>query len=196
MADFSGIGEVSQSLQAMLTAAIFTSGPFPGTIIDLRSPKEIAAPPGDKKILSFWLYRVGRFDELENAPPVLRLDGRLERAPLPLVLHYLMTPIANDELNRHQLLGLAMRVLHDQAQVGPEFLRPDLLGDIDPPIGLHLEQQSFEETGKIWHALHEPYRLSVSYLVQYVALRSDRSSALGGRVLETDARFANIEAAA
>lgn len=196
MADFSGIGEVSQSLQAMLKAAIFTSGPFPGTEINLNSPKDIPPPAGDKKILSLWLYRVTRFDELENAPRIERSDGRLERAPLPLMLHYLITPIANDELNRHQLLGLAMRVLHDQAQVGPEFLRPDLLGAIDPPIGIHLEKQTFEETGKIWHALHEPYRLSVSYFVQYVALRSNRSSALGGRVLETDARFAQIEAAA
>lgn len=196
MADSSGIGHVSQSVQDALKAAIYTSGPFAGTEVDLRSPKEIGAPAAGKMILSFWLYRVSRFDELENSPPRLLSNGRIERAPLPLTLHYLMTPLANDELSRHRLLGAAMQALHDQSRLGGEFLRPGLLGEADGPVGVHLEPQSLEEATRVWHALHESYQLSVSYLVQYVALESARSFASGAPVIETDARFAAIGAVA
>ena len=41
MADTAGLGYVTQSVQAILTAAITDSGPFAGTQIDLRSPREI-----------------------------------------------------------------------------------------------------------------------------------------------------------
>lgn len=192
MADYAGIGHVSQTLQDTLRAAITAAGPFAGTVVDLRSPKDIAAPAGATMILSLWLYRVRRFDDLENAPPRIGADGRLRRAPLPLVLHYLLTPLANDELNRHRLLGAAMQALHDHARIGPEFLRPALQGEADGPLGIHLEQQSFEDSSRIWHALHSPYQLSVSYFAQYVPIEATRSLADGAPVLDTSARYAAI----
>lgn len=194
MADYAAIGHATQSLQDALRAAVTNSGPFTGTEVDLRSPKEIGTPaPGTMK-LSLWLYRVARFDELENAPPTIRPDGRIVRAPLPLVLHYLLTPLASDELARQRLLGNAMQALHDQAQVGTEFLRPGLLGPEDGPIGIHLEKQSWEDATRIWQALHHPYQLSVSYLVQYVPIESLRTAAQAPAVLETFDSYAGIEA--
>lgn len=194
MTDSAGIGYATQSLQEVLRAAVTTAGPYLGTVVDLRSPKEIGTPAAGTKILSLWLYRVRRFDELDNAPPRRRADGRLVLAPLPLVLHYLVTPLAGDELTRQRLLGHAMQALHDQAQVGLEFTRPGLLGEDDSPIGVHLEQQSLEDAARIWHALHQPYQLSVSYLVQYVPIESARSFEPAPPVLDTTARFAAIEA--
>jgi len=196
MADSSGIGHVTQSLQDALKAAIFASGPFAGTQVDLRSPKEIGTPAGGAMVLSMWLYRVSRFDELENAPPRINAAGRLVRAPLPLVLHYLVTPLTSDELGRHRLLGAAMQTLHDQARLGEEFLRPGLTGVEDGPVSIHLEQQSFDDTARLWHALNAPYQLSVSYLAQYVALETPRSFAMGAPVLDTTARYAEIEGVA
>lgn len=193
MADSSGIGHVSQSLQDVLRAAITNAGPFAGTQVDLRSPKEIPPPAPSTMILSLWLYRVRRLDELENAPPRVGSDGRLRRAPLPLVLHYLVTPLSNDELNRHRLLGAAMQTLHDHARIGPEFLRPALQGEEDGPVGIHLEQLSFEDASRVWHALQAPYQLSVSYFAQYVPIEARRSLTDGAPVLETHSRHAAIE---
>lgn len=193
MADAAGIGHVTQSLQDALKAAITTSGPFTGTQVDLRSPKDIGNPAAGVKILSLWLYRVRRFDELENAPPTIR-NGRIVRPPLPLVLHYLVTPLASDELTRHRLLGSAMQALHDQARLGTEFLRPGLLGPEDGPVGVHLEQQNLEEATRVWHALQHPYQLSVSYLIQYVPIESLRSVEPAPPVLQTTGSFAAIEA--
>lgn len=195
MADASGIGHVSQSLQDMLRAAITDAGPFTGTQVELRSPKEIGTPAAPTMILSLWLYRVRRFDDIENTPARIGPDGRLRRAPLPLLLHYLVTPLASDELNRQRLLGAAMQALHDQARIGTEFLRPGLLAEDDVPIGLHLEQQSLEDASRVWQALQAPYQLSVSYLAQYVPIEATRSFGEGGRVLDTMTDYAAIEAA-
>jgi hypothetical protein len=193
MADASGMGYVSQSLQALLRATIMNSGPFPGTDIDLRSPKEIWAAGNNPTVVSLWLHRVRRLDELVNAPPQFRPDGRVIQRPLPLNLYYLVTPIAPSALTKQRLLGLAMQTFHDHARVGAEFLRAELL--LDPPgsISIHLEPQTLEETTRIWHALHEPYDLSVAYMVQYVPIASATSRPEAPRVVDKVDRFATIE---
>jgi len=193
MTDASGIGYVSQSLQALLRATITDSGPLPGTPIDLRSPKEIIAAKNNPTLVSLWLYRVERHDDLMNAPPVIRPDGRISLRPLPLDLHYLVTPFAPDTLTRQRLMGLAMQTLHDHARVGADFLRPELLDEPPASIGVHLEPQSLEESTKIWHALHEAYELSASYLVQYVPITSARSRTAGPVVVDKTLAVAAIE---
>ncbi len=194
MADSAGIGHVTQSLQDALRAAITNAGPYAGSQVDLRSPVEIETPAVGTMALSLWLYRVRRFDDLENRPPRITADGRLIPAPLPLVLHYLITPLASDELSRQRLLGHAMQALHGQGQLGAAFTKPALLGPDEDSIGIHLEQQSFEEAVRVWQALHEPYRLSVSYFVQYVSIEASRTFAAGPPVLERETAHAAIEA--
>lgn len=170
MADASGISHVTESLQALLRATI-TNGPvLPGTQIDLRSPKEIGASA--TRLVSLWMYRADRFDELVNQPPARLADGRLSARPLPLSLHYLVTPIGGDPLTRQRLIGLAMQALHLRPRLDAEFLHADLLKASPPSISIHLEQQTSEEAMRIWHAMHEPYALSASYLVQYVPIET------------------------
>jgi hypothetical protein len=193
MADASGIGHVSQSLQALLRAAITDSGPFIGTGIDLRSPKEIAAVGNSPTLVSLWLHRVRRLDDLVNAAPEFRPDGRVTQRPLPLNLYYMVTPIAPSALTKQRLLGLAMQTFHDHARVGADFLRPELLQDPPASIGIHLEPQSLEEATRVWHALNEPFELSVTYLVQYVPIAAATSRPEAPRVLDKAQRFAQIE---
>lgn len=193
MTDASGIGYVTQSLQALLRASITDSGPLAGTDIDLRSPKEIADSGANPTVVSLWLYRVKRHDDLVNAPPVVRPDGRVSLRPLPLDLYYLITPVAPSILTKQRLLGLAMQALHDQARVGPEFLRPELLDEPPGAISVHLEPQSLEEATRVWHALHASYDLSVSYLVQYVPIASALTRPGGMPVLDKSAAMAAIQ---
>lgn len=193
MADASGIGYVSQSLQALLRATIMNSGPFPGTDIDLRSPKEIAVAGNNPTLVSLWLFRVQRLEDLVNAPPQFRPDGRVLQRPLPLNLSYMVTPIAPSTLTKQRLLGLAMQTFHDHARIGAEFLRPELLQDPPGALSIHLEPQTLEEATRVWHALHEPYELSVTYLVQYVPIASAVSRPEAPRVLDKADRYAAIE---
>jgi hypothetical protein len=191
MADAAGISHVTESLQALLRAAITNGGPLPGTPVDLRSPKEIGTAAA-VTLVSLWLYRVRRLDELVNAPPVRRPDGRLSPRPLPLNLHYLVTPIAGESLTRQRLLGAAMQALHQQPRLGPEFLHPGLLDGLPASIAVHLETQTPEDAMRIWHAMHEPYALSAAYMVQYVPIESTVSDADAPVVLDKSATYASI----
>jgi hypothetical protein len=191
MADASAIGHLTQSLEQLLRAGITNQGDFAGTIIDLRSPREIGTPAAGQIRLSLWLYRVEKFDDLDNRLPLQRA-GRLVPAPLPLLCHYLLTPLSSDELTRHRLLGHAMQLLQDQAALGAEFMRAGLLGADDSPISLHLERQSMEDVARLWSAMSHPHQLSVSYLAQFVGIESARSRLAAGPVLDREARHAAI----
>jgi hypothetical protein len=192
MADAAGISHVTESLQALLRAAIAAGGPLSGTQVDLRSPRDIGGA-SNQTLLSLWLYRVRRLDELSNAPPQRRQDGRISMRPLPLNVHYLLTPIAGNPLTAQRLLGLAMRALHQEPRLGADFLHPALLEAPQPSVGIHLEPQTTEEATRIWHALHQPYQLSAAYMVQYVPIEPDVSDADPAPVLSTQTHFAAIE---
>ena len=168
MADASGIGFVSQSLQNLLRSVITDVGPFAGTQIVLSSPKEIRLAGVQQAVVSLWLYRVSRVEAPGNAPPGRIAPDRVVRRPLPLNLAYLVTPLAKDTLTEQRLLGLAMQALHDNAVLGADFLAPQLVDSGTRSLSVSLEPHSLEEVTRIWHALQEPYELSVTYVVQYV----------------------------
>jgi hypothetical protein len=192
MADAAGISHVTESLQGLLRAAIAAGGSLSGTPVDLRSPREIGGA-GNQTLLSLWLYRVRRLDELNNAPPQRQPDGRLSVRPLPLNLHYLLTPIAANPLTAQRLLGLAMQALHQEARLGADFLHPALLETTQASVGIHLEPQTAEEAVRIWHALHQPYQLSAAYMVQYVPIEATASFVEAAPVLNRQAAIAAIE---
>lgn len=192
MADSAAISHVTQSVKSLLVSAFTDAGPFVGTTIDLRSPSEIGIPAGGANIVSLWLYRVQRFGELENAPPKISSDGRLIPAPLALTLHFLVTPLTADEMTAHRLLGHAMQALNAHSRLGPEFTHDSLSGENDDPLGIHLEKQSFEDSLRIWQALNQPYRLSVPYFVQYVAIDSSRSFEAAEPVIDRNVDYQQI----
>lgn len=193
MADASGIGFVSQSLQNLLRSVITDAGPFMGTQIDLRSPKEIRKAGIQQGVVSLWLHRVSRVEDLVNAPPV-RIPGQPPRRALPLNLTYLVTPLSRDTLTEQRLLGLAMQAMHDNALLGADFLAPQLVESGTNSLSIHLEPHSLEELMRIWHALQEPYELSAAYVVQYVPIMSRRDVVEGSPVLVKTDRYAAIEA--
>lgn len=192
MASSAAISQVSQSLRTLLRSVLTDTGPFAGTTIDLRSPKEIGIPAVGLNIVSLWLYRVERFGELENAPAKTSSNGRLIPPPLPLILHYLLTPLTNDELTAHRLLGIAMQALNSHSRLGPEFTHDALSGVNDGALGIHLEKQSFEDSLRVWQALNEPYRLSVPYFAQYVAIESSRSFEAAEPVIDRNIDYQQI----
>jgi hypothetical protein len=175
MAGSAAISHVSQSLRSLLMSVFTDAGPFLGTTIDLRSPREIGTPAAGANTVSLWLFRVQRYGELDNAPPRLRADGRLVPAPLSLTLHYLVTPLSSDELTAQRLLGHAMQAFDANARLGPEFTNDALESPGDNPLRIHVEKQGFEDSLRIWQAMNEPYRLSVPYLVEYASIESSRS---------------------
>lgn len=154
---------------------LFSSGAGGGMVVTLDTPEEMV-DVGDEGV-SIWLYRIQRDCETLNRPPRRIAPDQIERPPLPLRLHYLVTPIVDratrpqaSELEQH-ILGKALQVYHDVATLRGALLRDDLTGAAIEAF-VRLEPLSLEEITRVWDALEVPYQLSVSYEVSVVPIHS------------------------
>ena len=157
-------------------AAFFDPG-MGGTMrVTLATPEEMAG--NDKEGLSVWLYRVARDEERLNAPPERVSYNQVRRAPLPLRLHYLMTPVtASKDVEggpetEQAILGKVLQALHDH----PVMRGTDLMGELSgtaAELAVRLEAMTLEEIARVWDALDGSYQLSVSYEVSVVLIATD-----------------------
>jgi hypothetical protein len=127
--------------------------------------------------LSLWLYRVVRDDQTLNQPRN-RLEHRLEHTPLPLRLHYLMTPIVNVETENSAeleqlILGKTLQAMHDHPLFRGVALRDEFSGS-DVEFRARLETLTLNELAEVWEALEQAYQLSVSYEVAVINIDSAR----------------------
>lgn len=127
--------------------------------------------------LSIWLYRINRDEHVLNAPPQ-RVDlNRIRRTPLPIRLHYLITPIVEGALYsgpelEQTILGKVLQVLYDHPkQRGSDLQGSDFEGT-DIELHTRLEPLSLEEITRVWDALESSYQLSVSYEVSVIEIES------------------------
>lgn len=184
------INAVTRSLTALLDqhlrsdpalAAFFDPLAGGNMEISARTPQEMAT--ADTSGLSLWLYRVARDPELLNQPPRRVGFDRLERRRLPLRLHYMMTPVVNEDDNvgndpglEQFIIGRVLQTFHDH----PRLSGPDLLGVLSgsgSEIGIRLEPLGLEEITRVWDALGATFQLCISYEVSFVMVASDEEPA-------------------
>jgi|SRR5579872_6229113 len=144
------------------------------TTVSLETPPEMRS--AGRQGLSVWLYRVIRDENRLNDPPEIHTlpSGATEvlPTPLPLRLHYLMTPLATGNPDTEQrILGRALQLFHTYPIVSGPFLQAELAGT-DAQIHVHLEALALEEITRVWEALEGSYQLSVSYEVTLARIRS------------------------
>jgi len=135
------------------------------TEVSIATPAEMIRQK--KQGLSVWLYRVARDETRLNDPAVVRpLPGggvEMVPPPLPLRLHYLMTPLAPKAPDTEQkILGRVLRAFHSRPFVSGALLRGDLIGTATE-IAVRIEPMSLDEITRVWEALEGSYQLSVSY---------------------------------
>jgi hypothetical protein len=196
MSDYTVISAVGQTLRQLLTANITNSSDtqIKGVPIELLSPPEMEEA-GDKTGVSVWLYRVTRMGDMLNEPPIRVSPTQITRTPLPLLLYYLVTPVASDAVTRHTLLGKVMQVLYDHSILRGADLQGTLQGT-DEQLRIVLEALSLEDLSLVWDALSEPYQLSVSYVVQVVNIDSSIEPVMTPAVLERATDYTRIQSAA
>lgn len=176
------IRHVTSALIEVLRAAL------PGVTNIEAAPPEVVSQ-SSAQILGLYLYRVVESAELKNQgptfepgavpPPGTAPSSLVRTDPLCLNLHYLLMPFSPDEsyLDTYDLLGRAMLALHENA-----ILSPGALGvAVDPSeaeleFRVTMEPLTTTELAAIWEAVHEPYRLSVSYVVRTVQIRAGDTS--------------------
>jgi uncharacterized protein DUF4255 len=193
VSEYTALREVSNAIVARLTAA-FTAEPLlnallgMGHVISLRTPAEMLAASPQLKGLSVWLYEVSRAEFSYNRPPERIGPDLIRRAPIPITLHYLMTPLADDSTNEQLILGKVLQVFNDEPIFRVDPADPELTDE----VRVALENPGMEVLSKLWSALTEPYRLCASYLAQTVNIRSGAEPGHRPPVLERIAVYEQV----
>jgi hypothetical protein len=192
MSDYPVISAVSQTMRTLLTQNITQSSDsqIKNVPIELLSPREMEDNQENLGV-SVWLYRVSRMADLLNEPPQRISLTQIVRTPLPILLYYLITPVATDPLTRHALLGKVLQVMNDHAILRGADLQGILQGTTDQ-LRVVLETLSLEDLSLVWDALSEPYQLSVSYMVQLVSIDSAEQPVKTSLVIEKNTQYTQI----
>lgn len=144
-------------------------------VVNLNNPEEFVAREFEG--VSLWLYLVERDPETLNLPPRRTAPGRLPSLPLPLRLHYLLTPRVDHQTRAQAgeleqlILGKAMQVLHDSPRLAGNQLVDGLAGSTEE-FFIRLEPLPLDHITRVWDALEVPYQLCVSYEISVVAVES------------------------
>ena len=175
------IGDVTETLQDLLKSeqqlefAVTLESPAEETIDDLQ-PK-----------VNLFLFRVAEnpFAKNQEWQPVGMDTFRYP--PLTLNLFYVVTPFAKAKKVEHQVLGEAMRILHENGIIPSSHLQGALQHTAEE-LKVALCQLSLEDLTRIWNALNKPYRLSVCYEVRIVMIDAGFEKP-GRRVIESEMQF-------
>ncbi len=154
-------------------------GPFfgGGGTMDVRLNTPDEMQENQMEGLSVWLYRIVRDEQRVNAPPIRVSSTLLRPPPLPLCLHYLMTPITSAGSSagpeREQLiLGKMLQILNTTPILRGADLSSDFVGT-SVELHVRLETMTLEEITRVWEGLEGSYQLSVSYEVGVVEIESE-----------------------
>ena len=174
MSSYRVLASVSQTLRTLLWDAYSADPPLRSIVgsqsaISFSNPTETARDSANR--LSLWLYQVTENEHLKNQPVMRGNDHTSTQVtPLALNLYYLVTPFAPSAEWDQLLLGSTMQTLYDNAIVVLQNTADQVYEELRVILG----RLSLEELTRIWEALREPYRLSLSYQVRVSRIDSQR----------------------
>jgi Pvc16 N-terminal domain len=167
-----------QRLQAdPFLATLFNPGGGGTMDVYLKTPKEMTDVQAEG--LSIWLYRVVRDEESLNDPPERISNTELKQPPLPLRLHYLISPVVINQSKTNPngeteqaILGKVLQAFYDRPLLSGVDLQDDLSGT-STELRIRFESLTLDETSRLYDALEGPFQLSVSYEVSVVYISSE-----------------------
>jgi len=154
--------------------------------VSLNTPEEMGES-GERGI-SLWLYRIVRDGATLNLPPRRVAPDRMRLTPMPVLLHYLVTPVFHGLQGvpapefEQTLLGKVLQLFHET----PCVRGADLLGTLATPdqeLTVRLETLSLDDVTRVWDALDRSYQLCLSYEVSVVPIDARREMASGPPVM-------------
>jgi hypothetical protein len=173
------IADVGVTLVELLHEELQQRIEFKKSEIALVSPADAAS--GVR--LTLWLYHVTENSHLRDVDRPNRTEHTAQRSPLVLDLHYLLTvhPTGSGQggqsgistaatSEQHELLGLAMQVLHDNSILHGETLPASVA---DSELQVSVEQQPMDELTNLWSTFQDhAFQPSVAYHVTPVVIDS------------------------
>lgn len=151
--------------------------------------KDFTAPM--KTGVSCFLYRVA-INSVQRTPPAKPAPGgRQRRTQLPLDLHFLLTPWAEDASLEQVILGWMMRTIEDMPILPAGLLNTLTEGVFESgeTVEIVAGQLSNEEMFRIWDVLPNDYQISVPYTARIVRIDSELEQREGGPVLTRQLDF-------
>ena len=150
----------------------------------------LSAPDSDVPAaarLSVYLYSIEPDPQMRNQRPLSVGPAGLVRAPLALKLHYLITPLLDEEDRNHLIMGRVLQSLHDRPHIDQVAGAPlgDSLGGGATELRLSIEPMRLEDIARIWHAMGSDYRLSMAYEMRTVMVDSGLPPEAADRVVES-----------
>lgn len=128
MAGFASLGDASLTLRDLIDAGMPALGGGAPTVELNDLTDSITTSPSR---VTIFLYEITEDATVRNAPATREIVGGIEvlrRAPLPLVLRYLITAWNPDPATHHTILGRIAQVLNDNAVVSGTALAGSLQG--------------------------------------------------------------------
>jgi Pvc16 N-terminal domain len=174
VATYPGLAATSEAILGLLQrAAVGTE--FEGLTFAHYQASNFEKPMQEG--LALYLYRI-TVSANRNLPPRVGRDGRRVGPPIPLDLHYLVIPWADDAVKQQRLLGFAIRALEDTPilpsgvlnQHGPEsdVFRPE------ETVELVFELLSVQDQSEIWDVAQTKEQVSATYVARMVEIESLR----------------------
>lgn len=166
MSDYRAIGGASATLRALLLDRMEEN-----VEVTIARPDTADLDPPR---VNLFLYRIEESGSLKNqdlsghAP-----GGALGNPPLALELYFMLTAYSEGDDHRadQELLGDAMRALHENAIVPKNLLDPSV-EPLFESVRISIQPMSLDDLSKIWSASTKPFRLSVCYKVTAVLIES------------------------
>ena len=144
-----------------------------GRVVSINSPREMREE-ADQEGLSIWLYRIERDDQRLNIPDERIAPNLVRRPPLPLRLHYLMTPVTFKGGHggapdiEQKVMGRVMQALHTRPILRGSDLNGTDFEGTETQLHIRPETLTLDETSRVWEALEGSFQLTVSYEVSVV----------------------------
>jgi hypothetical protein len=169
MADFPVIGDVSETLRAVLSSGLSSLVPPPTVELhDLQGA--ISTAPAHVTVC---LYDVVEDPSAKNRPRQKRPGPggslRIDKPSMALLLRYMITPWSGTRAADHQLLGRVMQILYDGAILHGSLLQGGLAGTSEA-LKITMATIPLQERFWLWQAVQKAYRISVTYEVRVVNL--------------------------
>jgi hypothetical protein len=172
MASFEAIGAVGKSLERLLSSAFLeVPTPGPGTtkaVLARTDDLDDAAGALKPPALSVFLYRIAPNATMRAAwSGVASADGR---AHLPLDLHFLLTPWADDAEVEHRIIGRAMQCLEATPILSGPLLYPSATWAPNEAVQVVLEDVNVESIMRTFDRLPIEFRVSVPYVARVIRI--------------------------
>jgi hypothetical protein len=169
MATTDAIYSVGETLVSILNTELASLGL--SLNVSLETPDEIKNSPPESAV-TVLLYQVGICGELRNVLGRTGQNGASRRPPLPLELHFMITPWVKDTGDSYRIIGAIARILYDHAILTFGELQGDGVWATDDTVEIMMESLPVEQHYDIWEPTELPYRLSLTYLARIIGIDS------------------------